>query len=815
MMINVVGLVTRPLQFPLGAIVAAPMLISIAVLPVLGALPGLLATVGAIALLISGAWLFLMLSLPEVSGRRGLKGLRDDAEIARDADGIPHIRARCSEDAYRALGFAHAQDRLWQIEYQRRVAAGEVAEIVGRRGIALDRFMRTIGLRQAAFATWQELAPDLRDVLEAYADGVNQALDAMRTWRLPPEFQLLALSPRPFTGLDVVLTTKLWAWDLAGTYVTHLLWHDLSRLLGETRATQLFPAWARDATCARAKDAPPSSIGAADSIVRPYGESVGSNSWVIGGERSVNGVPVLANDPHLPATMPISWYVAHLRADDLDVVGATIPGIPFVLIGRNRDIAWGAVNINADVQDLFLENLDQEGTAVRFCGRWEPLQQRQESLQVCGGTPQRMTVRSSRHGPLLSDVLNTKGRNGAEWPPLALAWSGLGASDTSLATFRMLATARNRADFQAALALLVAPALHFTYADRAGCIGRVVAGRIPRRVSPARPALRDGSSGDDEWKGWLAPEELPRFFGQSPPIVVVNTPTALDAQVIDLGHQWLAPYRRQRIVERLNAQPRLSVGDHESIQADPFSGHARAALPLLLERTRPLVTSPHARLGLRVLSEWDCQAGVTSSPAALFAAWWRRLPAALLSTELDAKALAAYLPWASFVDRFVQDEIARLPPMQAGGLLVRALEEAMIELERRLGPDPSRWQWGELHRVVFAHQPFHNTRLLGALFSRSAKVGGDWSSVNVSPSLSGSAYVQTLVAGYRQIIDMSDLDAGRFCLATGQAGHFLSRHYSNQMGDWLAGRTRSLRMSGSGQRPESILHLSARLEARA
>ncbi|MBR1001969.1 MULTISPECIES: penicillin acylase family protein [Bradyrhizobium] len=791
MMVNLAGLLARPIRFPLALILAGPILVSFPACFALDPEYGLAVFLTAVAVSIIGAWLFLRLSLPVVTGRLRLRGLNYAVRIARDLQGVPHISASSSEDAYRALGFVHAQDRLWQMEYQRRVAGGEVAEIIGSRGVALDRFMRTVGLRHAASMAWQGLSHELRNLLDAYADGINQAIESMGTWRLPPEFQLLAFSPVPFSAIDVVLTGKLLAWDLAGSYVTQLLWQDLSENLGEERANQLLPPLEKRAAMSRAR--PRGLRHACAGALRLHGENVGSSSWVVGGEGSVHGMPVLANDPHLPATMPINWYVAHLRAGELDVAGATIPGIPFVLIGRNRDIVWGMVNLNADTQQLFLETLDSEGRAARHGDHWEPLQCRQETIRIRGKPNLSMTARSSRHGPMLSDVFNTIQDGGLARAPISLAWTALHAPDGSLATFAKLAVATNLEDFRAAVALLVAPAMHFTYADRSGKIARVVAGRIPANMCLGSRGLRDATDPGQAWHGWYAAEQLPRDERSDAAFVVVNTPSGLGDDSPDLGQQWVAPYRRQRIEERLASKPRMTAIDHTSVQSDVLSSHARAVLPGLVDRVRPIASSERVLAALESLAAWDYDAGASSAPAALFAAWWRRLPHNLLSAEIDGKLLATYLPWSSFVDRFVQEEIVRIGPEKAGPLLLHSLEQAVIELDRRFGSE--RRKWGRLHRAVFAHQPFHHSILLRRLFSRSVPSAGDWSSVNISPSQPGTPYLQTLVAGYRQIVDLSDIDAGRFQLATGQSGHFLSSQYSDQIDEWLAGRSRPLHMS--------------------
>src|SRR5829696_1442801 len=396
----------------------------------------------------AGAYAYLRRSLPQTSGTVRVEGLSGPVEIVRDADAIPHIFATAKRDALFGLGFAHAQDRLWQMEFQRRIGHGTLSEVFGAATIAQDRFLRTAGFGRTARSAWERLPDDARAQIEAYIAGVNAFLASDPP--LPPEFALLRFKPAPWTGPDVLVWVKMMAWDLSANYSHELLRHDLLARVGPQRTAELMPPYPPDGLSiltGPASDHPDAGGERTSDTVNPlpartadagnrfdfaqggwsgafasalYGddavrqtllgagriEALGSNNWVVDGTLTATGKPLLANDPHLGTHIPSTWYLAHLTAGDFDVIGATLPGAPAVAIGRNRFIAWGETNLAADVEDMYLERIDPSGTSAEFRGAQEPIRVIPETIIVKGGAPMHLNVRVTRHGPLVSDALN-------------------------------------------------------------------------------------------------------------------------------------------------------------------------------------------------------------------------------------------------------------------------------------------------------------------------------------------------------------------------------------------------------------------------
>lgn len=776
----------------------------------------------------SAVFLLLCRSLPQVSGRRPVPGLADPAEIVRDDHGVPHVFAASRTDAYTGLGLAHAQDRLWQMEFQRRIAYGRMAEIMGDRALPLDRFMRTLGINRVAEPTWECLPPRTRRVVEAYVRGINAHVSGLPMRRRPPEFLFFRVAPEPWSPVDVVAASKLVAWNLGGTYVTELLRRDLRRAVGPDRARRLLPDPGDLSEGAAgppgrrpfrpgdgAREAPGGGGGPAPGTPAAGGaEAAGSNLWVVDGERCAGGSPVLASDPHLPSSVPSTWYFAHLSGGGLDAAGATLPGLPAVVIGRNRRGAWGVTNLNADVQDLYRERLGPDGRATEHPDGPRPVEVVTERIAVRGGEDVEWPVRRTRHGPLLSDVLEANHPEGDARGPLALRWVGLEEDDRSLTALVELAEAGSWRDVTEALKCHGSPGLNVGWADVDGHIGCRAAGRVPVRSSGDGSEPAAGWAGEGEWEGWVPYHELPEALDPPGGFLVSANGLPPAGRGPFLGRDRVEPYRRERVEERLTEEAPLTRDDHASVQLDVLSGYARRILPGMLE----LVPSSPARApALALLSRWDRVADRGSAAAALFAAWSRELLQGLVAPELRGEVLQRYLSWTSYPHRYllgiVTGDLAAPEDLEAE--LGAALDRAMADLRDRMGPDPEGWAWGAVHRAVFPHLPLHNLAPLRPLVSRTAAAGGDWSSVNVGTVQPGGAYRQRTVPGCRVILDLSGPDASRFVLAPGQAGHPLSPHYDDLLDDWRDGGYRPLLMDRAAVEDASsaTLVLEPRAEA--
>ena len=517
-------------------------------------------------------------------------GARKRIEILRDRDGVPHIRARSEWDALFGLGYVHAQDRLWQMEFQRRLGNGRLAEILGDAGLSTDRLFRTVGLHRTAAATWANFSPQERQPVEAYVAGVNAYLNNRRDRQLPPEFGLLGIEPEPWRPEDVLAWTKVVAWGQGSNWDHELLRAQLVPKLGAEKTAQLMPAYTADgpvilpkskhhATASRRKpgtDDKHVSLSHQSSTFADLlalnrtieerlglgAEGFGSNNWVLSGERTTTGKPILANDPHLTAQTPSFWYLAHLSGGDLDVIGATIPGAPGVIIGHNGNISWGITTINVDSQDIYIERVNERDEA-EYNGASEPLTIVPETIKVKGKPDVSLKVRISRHGPLISDVVNPTG------PALALRWTANDPEDSGLLASLGINRARNWREFTRALRAHRALDQNYVYADRRGNIGYIAAGTIPVRAKGDGAAPVPGWTSEFEWIGYVPFDELPQTF--NPPqgyIASSNNKVAGDNYPHLIGNNFAAPYRAARVVEMIGSKKKHSPGDVARMQSD-------------------------------------------------------------------------------------------------------------------------------------------------------------------------------------------------------------------------------------------------------
>jgi penicillin amidase len=791
------------------------------------------------------AYVLLWRSLPAIDGRVTVPGLTALVEIVRDADAIPHVFAANKNDALFGLGYVHAQDRLWQMEFQRRIGHGRLSELFGEATVPQDRFLRTVGFGRAARSAWSSTPDWAKRQIDAYVAGVNAFIAAHHGTALPPEFSLLRIEPEPFTGPDVLVWVKMMAWDLSANYAFELLRHDLVRAVGAERMTQLMPAYPADGLSILPNghvtdEAAPelrtqnselrtrngelqtpngvASLSAAFSVLSSEfsvlsssrSEGLGSNNWVVDGTMTATGKPLLANDPHLGTRLPSTWYLAHVAGGDFEMIGATLPGAPAVALGRNRFIAWGATNVAADVEDLYRERIDDSGHSVEFRGAKEPITIVPETIAVKGSHAVHVDVRVTRHGPLVSDAINAMSAASKKEPkappvePLALRWTALDVDDTTVLSFLKLNEARNWEEFTGALRDFVVPSQNFVYADVDGHIGYYAPGHIPIRASGDGTRPSDGWTGESEWTGWIPFDELPHLY--DPPehfIVTANNRPAPPSYPYTLGFEWYEPYRAQRVVDLLREETKFTPDDFARIQADTLSLHARALVPILLAHARP--TTEIDRRAVGAVRQWNFDATADSAATAIFQAWFLRLAPALVADDLGPLVTETYQGRFSFVTRFLIntltsndaswcDDKTTAAAETCDDAVTKALDEGVVDLSRRLGADIGRWRWDAVHRAVFPHQGLDSLATLRPLLSRSVPTAGDWSSVNIGTVAADQLYEQRLVPGYREIIDLSPANDSRFQDAIGQSGHFLSPHYADALPDWRAVKHRKMRM---------------------
>jgi len=750
------------------------------------------AVLGALGLLLVAAfYLYLRQSLPQTKGEIRVPGLSAPAEVLRDRYGIPHIFAASAEDASFALGYVHAQDRLWQMEMSRRIAAGRLAEIVGAGALETDRFLRTLGVRRSAEANLRSLDTETRKLLDAYAAGVNAFIASGPV--LPPEFWLTGARPEPWTPADSVAWTKMMAWDLGGNWRNELLRMRLAKTLPLARIHELLPPYPGEKVpvIADLKELYSSMEREAVRLARfaPDNDGLGSNNWVVSGSRTESGKPLLANDPHLGLTVPPVWYFAQLSAPDMQVIGATLPGVPGVILGRNERIAWGFTNTGPDVQDLYIEKLDAAGGYLAPEGT-RAFQVIDETILVKGAEAEKLRIRVSRHGPVISDVMRTAQDLAPRGHVIAFAWTALAEDDRTAQAAHKFARAREWDGFLAAARDFQVPQQNIVYADVEGNIGFIAAGRVPHRrptndLKGMAPA--PGWQEKYDWVGYIPFEQLPRSFNpESGAIVTANHRVTPPGYPHFISSDWQPPYRADRIQALLDAVPKHTVPSFARIQADVVSLAMRELLPKLLA-ARP--RSEEARKALALLAKWDGAMAAERSEPLIAWAWWRELTRAIYADELGDAFRENWLSRAVFLGNVLSgdaeaarwcDDI-RTPAVETcEEVLALSLEAALADLRRRFGNDQSRWRWGEAHRALHEHRPFSRQPLLAAIFNVGVASPGDTYTVNVGRNNLNDEdrpYANRHAASLRAIYDLSDLEKSLYIHSGGQSGNILSDHY--------------------------------------
>jgi penicillin G amidase len=781
---------------------------------------GVCGVLSAVAL--AAGWTWLRQALPQTTGEVEVPGLSRALDVMRDAHGIPHVYAASSEDAYFALGYAHAQDRLWQMELGRRVASGTLSELLGERGLETDRLFRTLGLARHARANYAQLDASARPLLEAYARGVNAWLGGEQA--LPLELRVLAATPRPWAPSDSLLLVKLLAWQLSGNWGAELRRVRLaSKLtldeLAEFTAphpgnepldlARLFQVYARlelsvaprAEQCRGALDLAPAARALARFAPGRHGHAVGSNNWAVSGARSLTGAPLLANDPHLELRVPSQWYFAHLDAPGLSAIGASLPGVPGIILGRNDSVAWAFTNTFPDTQDLFLEKLapGQDGHYLTPAGP-QPFERTLETIAVRGGDDVQLLVRHTRHGPVLSDVDDDARRLLPAGHVLALSWTGF-AEDDQTASFPLRAAlATDAASFLQAARSFHAPQQNVTYADRAGVIGFVAAGRVPVRKPDNELAGLVPAPGWLEaydWQGLLPFEELPQLA--QPPlgqIVTANQRITPPGYAHWLGADWGPPYRAQRIGALLEQTSQHSLSSFRHIQLDQHSTVAARVLPPLLALLpRP---APAAE-ALALLEAWDLQMGLAAPEPLIFSAWLRELSRELYADELEELFDDEWVEQPEFLrnvltrdaqahwcDNRGSAEVESCPIVVA-----RAWSRAIRYLSERLGSEPRAWSWGDVHVAVARHPLFGQLPLLSRWFNLVNARGGDSSTVDVGSfwmDEEESAFQNDWGPSFRALYDLADLERSVAISNSGQSAHVLSPHYRDMNQLWASGQ---------------------------
>ncbi len=770
----------------------------------------------------------LGVSAPRVRGRLVLTGVAAPVMIGRDRWGVPHVSATSMEDAAFAMGVAHAQDRLWQMEVTRRVATGRISELVGLEGVNIDRFVRRVGLHRVARDEELRLGPEPRRMLKAYAAGVNGIASSGRP--LPLEFRLLGVTPEPWEPMHSLAALKLLALGLSMNWDAELQRLELLRAIGPEHAARLDIVYpdanptilASTLRASGGADSRSQLLGMFREAARWIPTAGGmSNSWVVSGERTVTGRPILCNDPHLVPGMPSIWYAAHVQAgEDFESTGVTMPGLPFVLIGHNKRVAWGFTNSFADCQDLVIEEFDTPaGERFRTERGFEPTRRLREIIHVKNSSDVLEEVVITRHGPVVERIEDPER---SIWRGLALQWTALQPGGGAEGLLR-LQRAGDWKSFREAFVPFDAPSQNVVYADVDGHIGYLLSGRVPVRKNKPSGLPVQGWTGDAVWKRYLTPDEMPHVL--DPPeqlIITANNRIAGDGFPYYIGSDYMSGYRALRLGELLSERV-VDLAYMARAQMDLVCPPAREVVRLLgaMHCTNAVAESARHRL-----AQWDAVMDPHRIEPTIYEAFMGRLAEHSLSPVCgNAWRILAGVDLTHPVFQYPGNLVGRLTPslierweLGDDGLfeglttwsevISKSLEDAMNDLRSRLGRRSRRWSWGRVHRLELIHA-FGRRRGLGVLFNaRSIRVGGNTDTVLATSEVPGRDFETRLSApSWRQVLDVGRWDACGGIHVPGQSGQPGSRHYRDLSRRWRTNRQFPLYWSA----PELRRHARARL----
>jgi penicillin G amidase len=789
-------------------------------------------------------------SFPETSGRLIVSGLKGQVEVLRDSFGVPQIYADNPEDLFLAQGYVQAQDRFFEMDFRRHLAAGRLSELFGKSQLESDTYIRTLGWRRVAEQELALLAPSTRRYLDAYAAGVNASIADRAAGDLSLEYSLLRLqgldySPQPWTAADSVSWLKVMAWNLGENLDEEAERAIITGKLGAGRAASLFPRYpldddfapilrrgdvvgkAFDPSASRGSGRPlPAGLsvdqlrkatGALESVAkinksipRLFGSGsgageIGSNSWAVAGSGTASGKAILSNDPHLPTSIPSVFAQVGLHCRTLseacpfDVSGFSMASVPGVVIGKNTKIAWGLTTSYVDAQDLYLE--DVQGDTVLQGGKYVPLNVITEEIRVRGeDQPRSIRIRSSPHGPLLSDVDQrlqqvsaSRTTPGTAPYAVALSWTALQPGRTMDALLA-LDQAQNFAEFRAATALLSAPSQNFIYADTAGNIGYQLAGAVPLRRKGNGTKPSPGWDAAYGWQGTIPFAKLPYVLNPPSGFIVAANQQVIGAQYpYPLGSTYSYGWRSQEIVDRLRDAPPLTMDSAEQFFYDDTIRFAADLVPILLKIK---VADPWVVEGQRTLVGWDYSASKDSAAAAYFNVVCHNILKFTFRDELPQELWPAGGDrWYAVLTMLMKqtqnpwwDDVTTKDKIETrDDILLAAMINARKEITSLMARDTDQWQWGKLHKVRLQNPTLGSSGIkpVEDLFNRGDyQVGGGPAVVNAMAYDDRTGYAVTDGPTMRMLIDLGDLDASRWVNQSGVSGHAFNRHYDDQTELW-------------------------------
>jgi len=752
-----------------------------------------LASIAAFSLL---AWILLRKrTLPNYEGSIPVSGIREGVEIIRDRFGMPHIHAQNEADAYFALGYCCAQDRLFQMDLLRRAVRGRLAEVLGQEAVEIDRLFRTLTAPKPVDDILREQPPHIVSILSSYAAGVNRFLEERI---LPIEFHLLGHKPEAWDASDSLGAHYFMAWALNVSFRVEALHAVIADKVGEELARDLFVDYPADAPSI-IHDATRASVGLLEVIehgkkilgISGYGAS---NSWVIAGRKTKSGLPLLANDPHLELSIPGTWYEAHIQTPDLNVSGLTVPGNPFVVSGANGHAAWGVTSVEGDDSDYYIEKVNSDNpNQVEFMGKWEEMRVVRDTIRVKGGGEVAFEARLTRHGPLVDDLVKPFLRSAN---PLSMRWIAT-EHYQGMSALHLINHAKGIEDIEAAMEYAKCPSLSWVYADKKGNIGFWTGMAIPVRKGFKGDLPLPGWDGKHEWDGYIPTQSQPHFRNPEEGWIATanNLPAGREYPYV-ISNYFDVPDRIIRMGRMLEEKEIYGVEDCARMQADTYVTLAEELVPAIVKAVEAEAVSGAAAEALRLLREWDYHANENSAAASVYFATLNQMVERMfkkrLGNDLYGELASFHYPLMNGVVTLLRKGTSpwfNAPDVPGAGRLDNLLKDCFIAavegLASQFGRQPKTWTWGRIHKVRFYHPFGRDSCLLGLFFNVGPfPAEGGYATLNPTPYKFTSPWESDFGSSARLILDLGAMQNSRMITPPGASGNRLSPHYRDQVNPW-------------------------------
>jgi penicillin G amidase len=775
-------------------------------------------------------WIFhvmLSSSLPQYKGVISNSKILSDIEIYRDSLAVPYIIAQNDEDAAFALGYLHAQERLFSMDLVRRAGEGRLSEVLGKKALPFDKMFRTIGLERNIEKNLNKYDPTVIRILQSYSNGVNSYLKDQKG-NYAVEFDVLGYQPEQWKPINSLIIIKMLAWELNISWWTDLSFAELIQKLGKEKVLEILPDYPENAPTIIADifkylPAINSSFVETDKDFRKMmgwtGTHIGSNNWVVNANKSISGKPIIANDPHLAFSAPGIWYAAVIKSKEWNAAGVTLPGVPGVVIGKGENISWVLTNVMNDDSDFYIEKLDSSKTKYFVDRQWKNLNIIKDTIKVKGEKDQVLTIKETHRGPIISDIHPYDfiyNKDNMKNPPISMRWSGNEFSDEMLAFYK-INKAKNWNEFRDAVKYFGIPGQNFVYGDREGNIGYIMGARIPIRKSNNPTLIFDGTTSENDWKGFVPTEEIPTILNPTENFIASANNKTLKKFKYYISNLWEPSSRIDRIRELLTSKQKLSVNDFQKFQMDFVSPYARTITANILKSFDGIkVKDQNLNSSLELFRKWDFELNKYGQTPAIYAVFLKYLLKNIYYDEMgddlyNRFVFIANVPYRSLLQILDKpesswfDDVTTNKVETRDEIIRKSFADALTYLEEKLGKDITNWQWGNLHKVTFKHSFSGNFSLLDNYINIGPfEIGGDGTTINNTEySFAESVdeyslfrhneFENILGPSMRYIYDFAKPDEFYLTLTTGQSGNVMSDHYRDQNPLWRKGKYMKIR----------------------